>query len=95
MEMNVGKTKVMRISWHPSPVQIVTDQKQQKNVEYFNYFSNMVTNDARCTHEIKFRSAMAKAAFDRKKTLFTSKINLNLRKKASEVLHLEHDRFQV
>ena len=31
--------------------------------------------------EIKFRIAMAKAAFNKKKTLFTSKLNLNLRKK--------------
>jgi hypothetical protein len=30
-------------------------------------------NDARCTLEIKCRIAMAKAAFNKKKTLFTSK----------------------
>jgi len=28
MEMNVEKTKVMRISRHPSPVTIMIDQKQ-------------------------------------------------------------------
>jgi hypothetical protein len=32
----------------------------------------MITYDARCTYEIKSRSAMAKAAFNIK-TLFTSK----------------------
>jgi hypothetical protein len=41
----------------------------------------MVTHDARCTREINSRIAMAKAAFNRKKTLFTSKLDLNLRKK--------------
>jgi hypothetical protein len=41
----------------------------------------MVTNDARCTREIKGRITMAKAAFNRKKTLFTSKFDLELRKK--------------
>jgi hypothetical protein len=56
------------------------DQKQLENVEYFNYLSNMIRNDARCTHEIKSRIAMAKAAFN-KRTLFTSKLDLNLRKK--------------
>jgi hypothetical protein len=40
----------------------------------------MITNDARCTREIKSRIAMAKAAFN-KKNLFTSKLDLNLRKK--------------
>jgi hypothetical protein len=33
MEMNVGKTKVMRITREPSPLQIVIDQKHLENVE--------------------------------------------------------------
>jgi hypothetical protein len=37
MEMNVGKTKVMKISRQPSPMKIMIDQKQLENVEYFNY----------------------------------------------------------
>jgi hypothetical protein len=41
----------------------------------------MITNDASCTHEIKSRIAMAKAAFNKKKTLVTSKMDLNLSKK--------------
>jgi len=41
----------------------------------------MLTNDGRCTGEIKSRIAMAKVAFSKKKTLFTSKLDLNLRKK--------------
>jgi hypothetical protein len=40
----------------------------------------MITNDARCTREIKSRIAMAKAAVN-KKFLFTSKLELYLRKK--------------
>jgi hypothetical protein len=80
VEMNVEKeTKVMRISRQPSPIQIIIDQKQLENVEYFKYLSSMITNDARCTREIKSRIAMAKAAFNRKKNLFTSKLDLNLR----------------
>jgi hypothetical protein len=45
------------------------------NVEYFNYFGTLITN------EIKSRIAIANAAFNKKKTLFTSKFDLNLRKK--------------
>jgi hypothetical protein len=41
----------------------------------------MITNYARCIREIKSRIAMAKAAFNKKKNLFTSKLDLNLRKK--------------
>jgi hypothetical protein len=40
----------------------------------------MISNDARCTREIKSRIAMAKAAFNNKKTLLASKLDLNLSK---------------
>jgi hypothetical protein len=81
MEMNADKTKVMRISRQPSPKKITIDKKQLENVEYFNDLGSMITNDARCTREIKSRIAMSNAAFNKKKTLFTSKLDLNLRKK--------------
>ena len=69
MEMNVEKTKVMRISRQPSPVTIMIDQKQLKNVKCFKYLGSMLTDDGRCTCEIKSRIAMAKAAFNKKKNL--------------------------
>jgi hypothetical protein len=78
MEKNVEKIKVMRISRQPSPIQIMMDKKQPENVEYSNCLSGMVTNDARCTREITPRIAMAKAAFNKKKALFTSNLDLNL-----------------
>jgi hypothetical protein len=81
MEMNVEKIKAMRISRQPSPVQIMIDEKQMKNVEHTNYLDRLVTNDARCMLEIKSQIIMTKAAFNKKKTLFTSTLNLNLRKK--------------
>ena len=62
----------------PSPVQIIIDQK---HVECFNCFGSMITNDARCTREVKYRIAMGKATFNKKKTFFTSKLDVNLRKK--------------
>jgi hypothetical protein len=80
VEMNVEKTKVMKISKQPSPIQIVVDQKQPENVEYFSYLGSVVTNDVRCTSEIKSRIGVEKAAFNEKTALFTSKLDLNLRK---------------
>jgi hypothetical protein len=41
----------------------------------------MITNNARCTREIKSRIAVAKEALNRRKTFFTIKLDLNLRKK--------------
>jgi hypothetical protein len=80
MEINVEKTKTMRISRQPTPLQIKIDKKPVENVEAFICLGSMIKFDARCTREIKARIAMAKAAFN-KKTLFTSKLDLELRKK--------------
>jgi hypothetical protein len=55
------------------------DQKQLETVEYFNCLGGMITNDARCTREIKFRIVLPKAAFHRKKTSFTSKLDLKFK----------------
>jgi len=52
-----------------------------KNVEYFNCLGSMMTNDARRTSEIKCRIVMAKAAFNKEKTLYVSKLDVNLRRK--------------
>jgi hypothetical protein len=59
----------------------MVDKKQLENVEYFDYLCHMVTKDESCAREIKSSIAMAKAAFNRKKTLFINKLDLNLRKK--------------
>jgi hypothetical protein len=78
MELNVEKFKVMRISRQPSPLQIMINKRQLQNVGYFNCFGSMITNDARCTREIKSRIAVTKAAFNRRK------------EETSELLHLVH-----
>jgi hypothetical protein len=74
------EAKVMRISRQPSQIQIMVDHKQAENVEYCKYLGSMITNNERCTQEIKSTIAMAKAAFNNK-TLFTSKLELCFRKK--------------
>ena len=64
-----------------SPVTITIDQKQLENVKCFKYLGSMLTDVGRCTCEIKSRIAMAKAALNKRKNLFTSKLDLTLRKK--------------
>jgi hypothetical protein len=61
-----GKTKVKRISWEPSPLQIMMDQK------HFNYLSSMIINYAKCISKIKAKIFITKAEFDRKKTFSQS-----------------------
>jgi hypothetical protein len=41
----------------------------------------MITNDARCTHEITTRIAII---FNKKKAVFTSKVDFNLNKKIAK-----------
>jgi len=55
--------------------------KQLENVESFKYLGSILTNDGRCICEIKCRFAMAKSAFNKKRALFTSTLDLELRKK--------------
>ena len=67
MEISVEKTKVMRISRQPSPITIMIDLKQLENVKCFKYLGSMLTEDGRCTCEIKSRIALAKAAPKRRR----------------------------
>jgi hypothetical protein len=80
MEMNAEKTKLMRISRQPSRVKIMIDQKQLKNVEPFKYLGIILRNNGRCTCEIKCGFAVAKTAFNKKKT-FTTTLHLDFRNK--------------
>jgi hypothetical protein len=48
------------------------DKKQLEIVESFKYLGSILTNDGRCTCEIKRRIAMAKAVFNKKRALFAS-----------------------
>jgi hypothetical protein len=42
-------------------------------MEFFNYLGSMITNNASYTPEkTEYRTVMAKAAFNKKKALFTS-----------------------
>jgi hypothetical protein len=50
---------------------------------------NIIPN-ARCTHDIKSRTLMVKATFGKKKTLFTSKLDLKFREETSDMLRVEY-----
>ena len=81
MVSGVTSPEVMMRSYRLSAILIFLPLDQLENVECFKYLGSMLTNDGRCTREIKSWIAMAKTAFSKKKTLFTSKLDLNLGKK--------------
>ena len=53
-------------------------------MESFKYLGGIVTNDGRCTCESKCGIAMANAAFNKNRALFTSTLDLELRKKLAK-----------
>jgi hypothetical protein len=62
--------------------------QELQNVEFLNYMGSVVTNDARCTSEIKSRNVVAKATFNKKEAFFHQQIGLRFQEETREVLHL-------
>jgi hypothetical protein len=74
MGMNVKKTKVMRTSRQPSPIQM-TDQKHPENVEYFTYLGSIIIIIINDESKNESRIDMTKAPFNTRKTLVTNKLD--------------------
>ena len=55
-------------------------------IDHFKYLGSVLTRDGYCTREIKKRIAIAKEAFNRKMSLLTSKLNIELKKKLVNVM---------
>ena len=83
------KIKVRKTSRQPPPTRIIMDHKLLEYVEYFNHLGSIKTKDASCTREIKSRIAMAKAAFNKKKTLH-EQMELKFKEGNDTVLDLGH-----
>jgi hypothetical protein len=81
MEMNVEKNKSDENFKTTIPSKNYDRPKQLENVESFKYLGNILTNYASCTCEINCRIATAKAAFNKKRALFASTMDLELRNK--------------
>jgi hypothetical protein len=64
----------MRISRQTSEIEIMVEQNEPVNVQYFDSLDSIRTNNARRTSEIKSRVA---TAFTKKATTFPSKLDLN------------------
>ena len=82
MEINLERTK----GYENLKAQIMMDQKQLDNVEYFNCLDSMTDSGTICTREIKSRIAVAKAAFNK----INQKTGLKFKEATSEMLHMEH-----
>ena len=81
MEINIDKSQVLRVSWSNESLQIKVNNRELKEVDHFKYLGSVLTGDGYCTREIKMNIAIAKEAFNRKISLLTNKLNIELGKK--------------
>ena len=81
MEIVIDKSQVMRVSRSNGSLQIKVSNRELTEVDRFKYLGSVLKRDGYCTREIKMRIAIAKDAFNRKMSLLTSKLNIELRKK--------------
>ena len=81
MEINIGKSQVMRVSRSNESLQVKVNNRELKEVDHFKFIGSVLTRDGYCTREIKMRISIAREAFNRKMSLLTSKLNIELKKK--------------
>lgn len=87
MRVNVKKTKTMVISKEGSKeVKIDLEGHRVEQVRRFKYLGSIISEDARCSDEVKCRIAMAKEAFNRRKELLSRTITLVLKKRLVKAL---------
>ena len=79
-EINIDKSQVMRVSRSNVSLQIKVNNRELKEVNHFKYLGSVLTRDGYCTREIKMRISIAKGSFNRKMSLLTSKLNIDLKK---------------
>ena len=81
MEINVKKTKTMRISRRKrSVLNIIIEGKNVEQVKKFRYLGVIITEDGRCDVEIK-TIGMAKGAFNKRRELLSQRMDRKLKKK--------------
>ena len=75
MEINTkkNKTEVMVISKEPEKCSIYLNGEKINQTETFTYLGTLITEDGKCTKEIKCRIAQSKSAFTNLKKILTNK----------------------
>src|SRR5215469_7385752 len=62
-------------------MQIMVDGEQVEHVKQFQYLGTWLTEDSRSSVDVKCRIALAKVAFNSMKELFTSRLQMPLKKR--------------
>jgi hypothetical protein len=65
MEINIGKSQLIRVSKSNESLRIKVGNRKLKEVDHFKYLGSVLTSNDYCTREIKVRIAIAKESFNR------------------------------
>lgn len=72
IKINMKKTEILVCTKEREEVNIQINNEKIKQINTFKYLGSNITEDAKCTSDIKQRIALAKIAFNKKKTLLCS-----------------------
>ena len=81
MKININKTKTMVIRRKPKKIDILNEDEFVEQVDNFIYLGCNISSNMNCYQEVKQRIAMAKEAFNRKRSIFCGPLEKELRKR--------------
>ncbi|KAJ4435974.1 hypothetical protein ANN_18597 [Periplaneta americana] len=89
MKINANKTKTMVIGKKIKKVNLGILNEAVEQVDSFKYLGCTKSSNMSCSQEVKRRIAMAKEAFNRKRTIFCEPLENKTKEETSEVLCVE------
>ena len=81
MKINISKTKAMAIGRKPKKIHIRITGESIEQVDSSKYLGCNMSSNMNCCQEVKQRVAMAKEAFNRKRSIFCGPFKKELRKR--------------
>ena len=81
MRINISKTKAIVIGTKPKKIDIRIKGESVEQVDSFKYLGCNINNNMKWCQEVKHRIAMAKEAFNRKRSIFYGPLEKELRKR--------------
>ena len=79
----------MVIERKPNKIDMEIKDESVEQVDSFKYLGCNISSNLNCYQEVKQRTAIAKEAFNKKRSIFCGPLEKELRKEASEVLCVE------
>ena len=81
MKININKRKDMLIERKQKKLEIRIKDESVEQVDSFKYLRYNISSNMNCCQEVKPKIAMAKEAFNRKRSIFCGHLEKELRKR--------------